>query len=321
MSDRVIYLDPDLKVIWANKHTMALFPLDLDQLVGTHCYRTLYGRETPCDECCVARALKSLRPEQGELVFGGTSLAAHAYPVLDSAGALVGVVQVSQEITERKRLERDILDISTRAQQSLGRDLHDGLGQLLTGLAFLSRVLEQQLNARSLPEGADAAKVADVAERALALTSNLAKGLYPDGLDTSGYLGALADLAMTTESVYGINCSFTPQAAGFQVDSSLAVHLYYIAQEAINNAIKHGKARNIGIALQREGGNVTLIIKDDGRGLPLQPRRSKGVGLRTMSYRAGVLGGKLSILNNLDRGATLSCSFPLVKGPRSDSGK
>jgi PAS domain S-box-containing protein len=316
MSDRVIYLDPDMKVIWANKNLMEPFQSNLEHLVGTHCYQTLYGRETPCVDCFVIKSLKSLCPEQGELVFGGTSLAAHAYPVLDHEGALTGFVQVSQEITARKHLERDILDIGTKAQQSLGRDLHDGLGQLLTGLAFLSRVLHSQLSSQSLPEAADAAKVADIAERALSLTRNLAKGLYPDGLDADGYLGAIADLAMNTEALYGITCSFNPETTSFQVDKGLSIHLYYIAQEAINNAVKHGKAKNIRITLKRRDGNVTLTVQDDGKGLQLSSKRGKGMGLRTMSYRASVLGGKLTIQNNPDRGATLTCSFPLAKGAK-----
>jgi PAS domain S-box-containing protein len=316
MSDRVIYLDPDLKVIWANKNLMEPFHSNLEKLVGTPCYQTLYGRETPCVDCLVVKSLKSLCPEQGELVFGGTSLAAHAYPVLDHEGALTGFVQVSQEITARKHLERDILDISTKAQQSLGRDLHDGLGQLLTGLAFLSRVLHSQLSSQSLPEAADAAKVADIAERALSLTRNLAKGLYPDGLDADGYLGAIADLAMNTEALYGITCSFNPETTSFHVDKGLSIHLYYIAQEAINNAVKHGKAKNIRITLTRRDGNVTLTVQDDGKGLQPSSRRGKGMGLRTMSYRASVLGGKLMIQNNPDRGATLTCSFPLAKGSK-----
>lgn len=316
MSDRVIYLDPQLRVIWANKHCVEPFQMELAELQGSHCYRALYGRDTPCAECRVVKALASRRPEQGELSFGGTCLEVHAYPVLGPGGALTGVVQVSQAITDRKRLERDILEISTQSQQSLGRDLHDGLGQELTGLAFLSRVLHRRLEAEGRPEAGDAAQVADVAERALALTRNLAKGLYPDGLDSDGYLGAIAELALNAETVFGVTCTFKPATGACRVDPGLATHLYYIAQEGLLNAVKHGHAKNIRIGLQRSAGSLVLTVQDNGKGLPARPRPGKGMGLRTMSYRASVLGGSFSIQNSPDRGGgvLLTCTFPLAHG-------
>jgi PAS domain S-box-containing protein len=317
MSDRVMYLDPEMKVIWANGNTVSPFHLELEQLLGTRCYQTLYHRDRPCTGCLVAKALKTLTPEQGTLDFGATSMALQAYPVLGPQGGLTGIVQVAQEITERKQLERDILDISTRERQGLGRDLHDGLGQFLTGIAFLARVLQQNLEAQSLPEAKDAAKISDIAERASLLARNLAKGLYPFEMDTDGYLGAIADLAMTTESLYGIACSFDPEIRPSLVDNRLSIHLYYIAQEAINNAVKHGQARHIKIKLEADDSTVTLTVADDGKGLRHCPKRRRGMGLRTMSYRAGVLGGNLAIGDNEHGGATLTCSFPLAKGSRS----
>jgi signal transduction histidine kinase len=155
-----------------------------------------------------------------------------------------------------------------------------------------------------------------VAERALTITRNLAKGLYPDGLDSEGYLGAIAELALNAETVFGVTCAFKPATGACRVDPGLATHLYYIAQEGLLNAVKHGQAKNIRIGLQRRAGSLVLTVQDDGQGLPARPRPGKGMGLRTMSYRASVLGGSFAIQNSPDGGGgvLLTCTFPLAHG-------
>jgi PAS domain S-box-containing protein len=316
MSDRVMYLDKDMNVIWANKNAASPFSLKPEQLVGTLCFKTLYNRDTPCEGCPIERSLRTLEPEESELALGTSIMVVRSYPILDQEDRLSGVVNVSRDITERKNLERDILDIDTKARQDLGRDLHDGLGQLLTGLTFLGKALQEQLASSGLPEARDAAKISDIAERALSITRNMAKGLSPVGLENEGCLGAISDLAITTESLFGVSCSFNTDNLPCRIDTGLSIHLYYIAQEAINNAIKHGKAKNISITMHCEDEKVFLSIKDDGCGLSGGAKQAKGMGLRTMSYRAGVLGGVLTIRNNGDRGATLTCCFPLMKGPK-----
>jgi signal transduction histidine kinase len=174
--------------------------------------------------------------------------------------------QLLQEVEERKRLEKDILNISEREQRRIGQELHDSLGQQLTGIALLSKVLEQKLTTKSPEEAADVAEIAKLklVSQATGQARGLAKGLHPIGLDANNLMFSLQELAVTTENLFGIRCASKCDEPVEIDDTELAVHLYRITQEAITNAIKHSKAKNIQIGLTRSGSKSVLAVKSDG---------------------------------------------------------
>src|SRR5271169_1998012 len=164
------------------------------------------------------------------------------------------IIATGIDITERKHLEKAILDISAREQRRIGQDLHDGLGQHLTGIAFMAKVLEQQLAEQSMPESAAAAKIVKLVNEAIRKTRDLSRGLVPVMSDAFGLMSALEQLAVEVDDLFQISCRFECLEAVLVHDNSVATHLYRIAQEAVNNAIKHGQAGEILIQLSAEQG-------------------------------------------------------------------
>jgi PAS domain S-box-containing protein len=214
--------------------------------------------------------------------------------------------QLLQEIEGRKLLEREILDIGEREQRRIGQELHDSIGQQFTGIAFMTKVLSRKLSEKSPEEAADAAEIANQ-------TRGLAKGLHPIDLDAESLTSVLNELAVTTEKLFAIRCTFKTDGPILINDAVVAVHLYRISQEAINNAIKHGKAKNIGIELSCDSDKSVLMVKSDGLDFPGMQVKSKGMGLQIMDHRAEMIGGSLDIRKAVEGGTIVTCEFPNKK--------
>jgi PAS domain S-box-containing protein len=230
-------------------------------------------------------------------------------PATDVAPACI--IASGIDITERKRLEKTILDISAREQRRIGQDLHDGLGQHLTGIAFMAKVQEQKLAEKKLPEAADAAKVVQLVNDAISRTRELAKGLAPVVFDSHGLMSALQLHAAEIEDLFGISCQFHCDPPVLIPDGNVATHLYHIAQEAVTNAVRHGRARNILIRLSEAESRGTLLVRDDGQGLVEPPIDHPGMGLQIMRYRADMICGTLELRSERAHGTSLTCKFPL----------
>ena len=160
------------------------------------------------------------------------------------------VLALVRDVTEHKLLEKEILEISNREQTRIGQDLHDGLGQHLTGITFLTRALENRLSAQSLPEAADAAEICKLVVEALTQTRNLARGLFPVELESSGLVSALRELAGTVEQLFSIECHLETDDSVPISNRVMETHLFRLVQEAINNSVKHGKAKRVNISLK-----------------------------------------------------------------------
>ncbi len=240
----------------------------------------------------------------------------HEFPVEISLSPLeteegVLVSSAIRDITERKHLEKTILEISGREHRRIGQDLHDGLGQHLTGIAFMSKVQEQKLVEKSMPEAADAAKIVKLVNEAINKTRELARGLLPVVSDAQGLMSALQQWAGEVEDLFGVSCRFECFAPVLIHDDAMATHLYYIAREAVNNAIKHGHPEQIVIRLAAAQGQGALVIEDDGTGIPEIPGKGVGMGLHLMNYRARMIGASLQIQRGEIRGTTVVCLFPV----------
>jgi signal transduction histidine kinase len=221
------------------------------------------------------------------------------------------IIATGIDITEREQLERALLEISGREQRRIGQDLHDGLGQHLTGIAFMAKAHEAKLAEKQITDASDAAKIVRLVNEAINKTRELARGLLPVVSDSQGLMSALQLWAGEVEDLFGISCRFDCATAVLIHDDAMATHLYHVAQEAVNNAIKHGHAHCIVISLSAENGWGTLLISDDGTGIAEDRAPNPGMGLHIMSYRAGMIGGTLEIRTNRPSGTCVTCMFPM----------
>jgi len=221
---------------------------------------------------------------------------------------------ILRDITDRRKLEQEIQEISEREQRRLGQDLHDGLGQMLTGINFLTKVLQQKLTAKAIePEAKEAANVVMLLNQALSQCREIARGLCPVVLENNDIHAALQQLSDTVEKFFGINANLDCDPKVNIQDNAVAVHLYRIAQEATTNAIKHGKAKNVNLSLLQNKGFLTLKIRDDGVGIPLDALKKKGMGLRVMQHRARMMGATLEVERPKEGGTSLTCKLELTR--------
>ena len=237
------------------------------------------------------------------------------FPVEISAGrfeyrgrtVLCGVVR---DISERFQLEREIVQISSQEQQRIGQDLHDGLGQELTGISCMLKALEESLKEKKAEEAGDVSRILKLVEQTITQAHDLARGLHPVDLEEQGLMMALGQMGAKIGLLNGINCNFVCNRDVSVKDGSIALNLYRIAQEAVTNAVKHARARNIEILLAYDGEQLVLKVQDDGKGIDLVADESKRMGLRIMEYRAGQCGGSLSIDPAPNGGTVITCSVP-----------
>ncbi|HAR95511.1 MAG TPA: hypothetical protein DCR97_06055 [Deltaproteobacteria bacterium] len=220
------------------------------------------------------------------------------------------VLCMVRDITQRKRLEREIIEISGREQRRIGQDLHDSLCQHLAGIGFLGKVLEKKLGTgnRATPE--DASEIVHLIDEAITMTRSFARGLNPVMLEADGLMWALAELAANTERLFGITCRFQNQGALLVRDNDVSLHVYRIVQEALNNAIKHGKADRIIIKASTDEKGAMISVKDNGVGLAGGTSLGKGMGLSIMKYRASIIGAALDVRNDEDGGVIMVCTLP-----------
>jgi PAS domain S-box-containing protein len=224
-----------------------------------------------------------------------------------------------RDISDRKRLEKTILEISEAERRRIGQDLHDGLGQHLTGVAFMSKVLEERLAESSSADAAEAAKIVKLVNESIKMTRELARGLLPVAPEARGLMSALEHRAGEVSELFHVNCRFECFDPVSVHEGALADHLYRLAQEAVTNAIKHGRAKNITIALALEKGGGVLTIRDDGCGFDVVPRSQSGLGMRIMSYRAKMISGSLNVQSSPEDGTVVRCAFPMGNRPSEAS--
>jgi len=231
-------------------------------------------------------------------------------PVPGADNQVVKLVGTLQDVTERKLLEKEILEISEREQSRIGQDLHDGLCQHLAGIEFRLLDLKQKLEGKADQQAAETSEVAKLVREGIEQTRTLARGLSPVMLEPGGLTNALQELAISSESVFHISCSFSSPVPVMIHNNAVATHLYRIAQEAVHNAIRHGKAKFVVLRLFAQNDRIVLGVKDDGVGFPETLGQHNGMGLRVMQYRAGMVGGSLVVQREPEGGTSVVCSLP-----------
>ena len=220
----------------------------------------------------------------------------------------VANTELKNEIECRKGLEEEILAISDREQQRLGQELHDGLCQHLTAVAFMARSVALRLKNHRVIEVNDIEKIAQLVNDAATDTRNLSRALHRRDVDAVGLVNALEDLV--DREIWKTPCRLKIKPSFYIEDDFASAQLYRIAREAVINANKHAQAREIVVKLERARKEIVLRVTDDGVGIPSEPKLKQGLGSHIMRYRAGVIGGRLEVESPKRGGTRVSCYLP-----------
>lgn len=292
------------KAEWAGKTDDDLWPKPLAQKFKEASRRIIAGQK-------VIETTATIEQRDGVHYWLVTT-----FPILNEQGSPIMIGGAAIDITEQKRLEKQVQEVSEQEKRRIGQDLHDGLGQYLTGIAFMSRLLQRKLAEKKIPEAVDAEKIATLVNKTVFQARDLARGLCPVEIENNGLQAALQDLSATAEKLFSVCCSVQCDPEIRISDNNTALHLYRIAQEAINNAMKHGKAQRIVVSLAHTGNTIVLTIKDDGVGFPKSDSKGNGIGLRVMNYRAGMIGASLSVEGQRAGGVVVTCQLPIVEAAK-----
>lgn len=265
------------------------------------------------------REFKRLLEEQGE-VHGFEAerfrrdgsrfwISVNARVVRDNNGAILYYEGTTRDVTSRRHLEKQLIEISDREQSRMGQDLHDGLCQHLVRTAFAANLLEKDLSRQKSAFSDQAKKVARLVDDSITQARNLARGLYPVKLESEGFHSAMVELAANIRATYHLDCEFKSAGSISIDDHAVSTHLYRIAQEAAINAVKHSSAKKIQIRVSNVEEKIHLVVSDDGVGIGAPSDRGNGMGLHIMNYRAGMIGAELKVEAQKSGGTIVTCIF------------
>lgn len=214
-------------------------------------------------------------------------------------------------IAERRRLELELLEITEKERRRIGLDLHDDLGQQLSGLALMTKGLQLKLAKRRARETSDAARIHNLVQQTMTYARDLAHDLAMLDLKGDDLPAALDGLARHAEKLFKISCRFEVAGATPPLEPNVASQLYKITQEAVTNAIKHAKTKAIGIRLASGANELILTVQNDGLPFPNLKGHATGMGLRIMNYRASLIDASLEVRGDGLQGTCVICSVPL----------
>ncbi len=218
--------------------------------------------------------------------------------------------RVRERTEALERSQNEVLQNSEREQRRIGQDLHDGLCQHLAGTAFICQALRNDLAQRNLPEAQAAQEVVELIQEGILLSRRTAKGLDPVEIGAEGLMGALDEFAATTSRLFDVSCRFECDFPVPIHDSAVAGNLFRIAQEAVRNAVSHGKAKNIVVSLAMGDEGLELRVEDDGLGIANTVRSNRGMGLTIMPRRAASIGASFEIRPRHEGGTVVRSFLP-----------
>ncbi|HEX3988501.1 MAG TPA: PAS domain S-box protein [Verrucomicrobiae bacterium] len=222
--------------------------------------------------------------------------------------------QLQAAMKERRRLEHELLEITDKERRSIGLNLHDDLGQKLTGIALMCKGLQVQLDRRNAEGAAEAGRIHALIQETMKQTRNISHDLITSEFQEQDLASAMEGMVARVQRTFNVACRFHCETAAPEFESNAVSQLYKITQEAVTNAVKHGKAKNVEIRLAKGGNQFHLSIHNDGAPFPSVVNKNGGLGLRIMSYRAHLIGGSLDVKPGESEGAIVTCSLPCPEG-------
>jgi signal transduction histidine kinase len=235
---------------------------------------------------------------------------------MDASGQAVGLVCFAQDISDRVQLEAELIEAESRERKRIGRDLHDGLGQEITGIQCLTRSLANRLEAEASPHTPAAQEIAELIRSAATRARELARGLNPFRIDARSFIPAIEELSNGCARTFGVPSTLRLACLASLKDDSVAEHLFRITQQAVTNAVQHGKPTHIDIRFAFNGQRGVLAIADNGCGISDTIIPGSGMGLRIMERRARIIGGTLEVRRRKVGGTKVICTFDI--GVRTD---
>lgn len=315
----ILYHDRDGRIVRVNRSGAEILGASMYRLERSSIYELFPGQEAQSraeDGRVYATGqpllglLRSIRNYEGAMRW----LRMNKVPYRDVHGGIAGIILFAVDVSAHKRLERRLMDLTADAERRLGYDLHDGLGQHLSGILYLSKRLQNRLAGKQAEEEAQAAEILSLVKEAVATVRNMAKGLRPLGDHPSDLSQGLADLAAATQAATGIPCDYEAPRSVLVLDPPEAEHLYRIAQEALSNAVRHSQASRITIRLEQLDDVTRLAVTDDGAGFAAVERKPDGqdgggMGLSIMEHRTQLLGGRFRIESAPGAGTRVLCEI------------
>ena len=319
--DGIITIDPDGIVESFNPAAEAIFGYDAEEVIGENVkmlmpppyrdehdeYLRSYHETGRRNIIGVGREVTGLRKDGSTFPM---DLAVSEVELGDRT-IFTGIVR---DISERRRLETEILNVSEQERRRIGQDLHDGLGQMLTGIGLLSQDLARQLEDEGHERADDMAEITEHIKEADQYARDLSHGLIPVDVEANGLPEALRRLSDNAERLFNVECAFQEVDTALVHDNTTATHLYRIAQEAVNNAVRHGDADHVTLRLAAGDEQIRLQVRDDGTGFDEDDVTDAGMGVHIMNYRARIIGGTLDLNSTLGEGTVVTCTLARTAG-------
>lgn len=316
-------VNSDEGIAMINKKGCEMLGYGEEELVGRNWFDLLVPEGIRDDVRGVFRRLmageiKSVEYYENPLLTKGGDerlVAFHNAVTTGKAGRITGALFSAEDITERRKLEEEIAEISMREREKLRRDLHDSICQQLAAIGFLAQKLHQDMSRKTAADSSSAAEIGELASETIQLTQQIVEGLEPLPDEPHALMTALEGLASHVNSVYGIRCRAGSRRHVLIENQDAATHLFLIAREAVNNAVRHSQAGRIDISLSEGNNTVMLTVQDDGIGLPKNSEEYEGIGMDIMRSRARLIGASFRLGPAKTGGIAVTCSWK--KGPEN----
>lgn len=312
--DQMAFINKNCEILAANDSFSNAFKYDKNSIIGKNIYE-IYGEEEfnnnlkeLCHKCFSGIEISFEKwfdfPSLGKryIIFS-------LYPYVEKNSKITGIVINTRDITERVQMEMDIVNLQEKEQQRIGIELHDGLSHYLLGIAIKSKILAEKLNKNNIKEEKEAEEIENQLNKAIEETRNLARGLFCIELEDTNIKALLKRIKNDIEARYKINCFIEINKLVNKINKHVISQFFYIIQEAVNNSVKHSKAKNITIILKEENNHLFLIIKDDGIGISENFNNKSGMGINIMRYRARIIGASFDILRGNNIGTEVRCKL------------
>jgi signal transduction histidine kinase len=228
---------------------------------------------------------------------------------------------LAKEVRDRMRLQKELIEAGERERRRIGHELHDSLCQQLTAAALNGHLTSMKLTGASRPEAGEVNRLVVLIEEAIEMTRTLSRSLSPVEWQPGRLAVNFQELAANSSALFNVQCRFECHEDGPLPEVEVASHLYHIAEEAIVNSVRHGKAKNIVISFDATEEEWVLNITDDGAGLPADFQKNKGMGLRIMAYRADLIGGAFSVGRQAARGTHVTCTLANPSSSQDKNGE